>query len=146
MSLFASFKMMNGLTLKLPSNDPHPFQMSSPNSDSNAPHGRDHALVCEAGGVWRKVFGTRKGRRNVNIFIFLGGVFRLHRWFESTKLASAYINGAIDLSGAHGGEYPAVYVCECGEDDATLWGDVDVFMSKRESAKECARALAARGV
>jgi hypothetical protein len=82
----------------------------------------------------------------MSVFVFLGGVFRLHRWFESTKLASAYINGAIDLSGAHGGELPKFYACESGEDDATLWGDVDVFMSDRESAQECARALAARDI
>lgn len=76
----------------------------------------------------------------MSVFVFLGGLFRLHRWFESSKLASAYIDGATDLSGAHGGELPTFYVCESGEDDATLWGDVDIFMSERESAGECVRA------
>lgn len=80
----------------------------------------------------------------MSVFVFLDGLFRLHRWFESSRLVSAYINGATDLGGAHGGELPTFYACESGEDDATLWGDVDVFMSERESAEECARALAAR--
>jgi hypothetical protein len=79
----------------------------------------------------------------MSVFVFISGVFRFYRWFESPRLVSAYIDGATDLSGAHGGKLPAFYACESGEDDATLWNDVDVYMSERESAEECARALAA---
>lgn len=49
--------------------DPHPRQMSPPDSDPNAPHDWYHALVCEAGGAWREVFGERERRRKVTMHV-----------------------------------------------------------------------------